>query len=174
MGRRSLVVAATARLLLLSLAVGGCSTTSNVEMRSGATYEAHIVGGSPGSVYLSNKDNGRFSVRREDVVDVDLPGNVAILGGIALGAVGGWRLRVGDTRCGTFADVGTCMLNVAPLVVGFFVTMWGSYVYRRADRAFADQSKPEPSDAPMKLRPPGELPHPPGWRKPDPFAEPRP
>jgi hypothetical protein len=168
-GRRS--VAVLTRLLLLPLAVGACATTTTVETRGGTVYEAHVMGGSPGSVYLSTKANGRFSVRREDVADVDYPGNVQILGGLALGAFGGWRLLSGDTQCSGFGDIGNCMVNVVPAIAGLLIALWGTYVYVRASRAFDDRSKPEP-DPVMKQRPPGgPLP---GWRKPDPFADPRP
>ena len=169
MGRRP--VAALTRLLLLPLAVGACGTTTTVETRSGNVYEAHTVGGSPGSVYLASKANGRFSVRREDVADVDFPGNDQILAGLALGAFGGWRLVSGDTHCSGFGDSGNCIVNVVPSIAGLLIALWGTYVYVRASRAFDDRSKPEP-DPVMKLRPPGG-PFP-GWRKPDPFADPRP
>jgi len=168
-GRRSL--AALTRLLLLPLVVSACGTTTTVETRSGNVYEAHTVGGSPGSVYLASKAKGRFSLRREDVADVDYPGNVQIFGGLALGAFGGWRLVSGDTRCAGFNDIGNCAVNVVPSIAGLLIALWGTYVYVRAYRAFEDRSKPEP-DAVMKPRP-GEGPFP-GWRKPDPFAEPRP
>ncbi|HEY7370647.1 MAG TPA: hypothetical protein VIF57_00620 [Polyangia bacterium] len=169
MGRRP--VAALTRLLLLPLVVGACATTTTVETRSGNVYEAHTVGGSPGSVYLANKSLGRFSVRREDVADVDFPGNVQILGGLALSAFGGWRLVSGDTQCSGFGDIGNCMVNVVPSIAGLLIALWGTYVYVRARSAFEDRAKPEP-DQVMKPRPAGG-PFP-GWRKPDPFADPRP
>jgi hypothetical protein len=168
-GRRP--VAALTRLLLLPLTAGACATTTTVETRSGNVYEAHTVGGSPGSVYLASKVDGRFSVRREDVADVDYPGNVQILGGLALSAFGGWRLVSGDTRCAGFSDIGYCTVNVVPAIAGLLIALWGTYVYVRASRAFEDRSKPEP-DPVMKPRPQqGPFP---GWRKPDPFADPRP
>jgi len=83
-------------------------------------------------------------------------------------------LWFGDTRCGSAGDAGTCVAAVAPAIVGLLATVWGAYVYRRSTRAFRDTSRPEP-DQVMKPRTPREAqPHYPGWRKPDPFAEPRP
>jgi len=167
-GRRP--VAALTRLILLPVVVSACATTTTVETRSGGAYEAHILGGSPGSVYLTSKQNGRFSVRREEVTDVDYPGNWHLFGGLALGAFGAWRLRVGDTHCATFGNIGNCTLNVAPSIVGLLMAVWGGYVYGRAYRHFEDRSKPEPD--PVMPRAP--VPHLPGWRKPDPFADPHP
>jgi hypothetical protein len=169
--RRSLV--AVSRLMLLPIAAGACGTTSEIENRSGGVVEARIVGGSPGSVYLASPDHGRFTMRRDDIADVNFPGDVLIGGGLALTGVGVWRLRVGDTDCATFGDVGTCVLNIVPAIAGLLVVGWGLYTYVHARRAFADRSKPEP-DAVMTPRAPGPALHMPGWRKPDPFAEPHP
>ena len=168
MGRRS--VAALTRLILLPAALSACGTTTTIETRSGSAYEVHVLGGSPDNVYVTNRQNGRFTVRREEITDVDFPGNLHIFGGLALSAFGGWRLRVGDTRCGTFGNIGNCALNVAPSIVGFLMAVWGGYVYGRAYHRFEDRSKPEPD--PVMPRAP--TPHLPGWRKPDPFADPHP
>jgi hypothetical protein len=172
--RRSLV--AVGRLMLLPLAASACGTTSEIENKSGGVVEARILGGSPGSVYLAGRNHERFTMRRDDIADVDFPGNVLMAGGLALTAVGVWRLRVGDTRCAAFGQVGTCAVNVVPAIAGLLAVGWGLYSYVRAKRAFADRSKPEP-DPVMTPRPPG-APGPalqlPGWRRPDPFAEPRP
>jgi hypothetical protein len=169
--RRSVV--AVGRLMLLPLAAAACGTTSELENKSGGVVEARIVGGSPGSVYLATRDHGRFTMRRDDVADVDFPGNVLMVGGLALTAVGVWRLRVGDTSCGAFGQVGTCAVNVVPAIAGVLAVGWGLYTYVHARRAFADRSKPEP-DPVMPARAPGPELHLPGWRKPDPFAEPHP
>lgn len=160
--------------MLLPLTVAACATTTIVETKSGGAFEAHILGGSPGSVYLSNKTSGRFTLRRDEIAEADFPGNVHILGGLALSAFGGWRLRVGDTSCAAFGNVGNCLMNVAPSVAGILLAAWGGFIWGRARHAFRDTSKPEP-DQPMKPR--GvQLPMEPypGWRKPDPFADPHP
>jgi hypothetical protein len=167
------VLVAVGRLMVLPLAVGACGTTSEIENRSGGVVEGRILGGSPGSVYLASRDHGRFAMRRDDIADVDFPGNTLVLGGVALIGVGVWRLRVGDTDCASFGDVGTCAFNIVPAIAGLLVVGWGLYTYVRARRAFADRSKPEP-DAVMTPRAPAPALHLPGWRKPDPFAEPRP
>jgi hypothetical protein len=168
--RRAVVV--VSRLMLLPLAFAACATSSTVENRSGGAVEAYILGGSPGSVYLRNKESGPFTMRRDDIADVDFPGNLHIAGGVALTAFGAWRLYVGDTSCATLGEAGSCALNVGPAIAGLLALGWGLYAYVRANRRFADRSKPEP-DAVMKPRPPAGAPKMPGWRKPDPFADPR-
>jgi len=159
--------------MLLPLAAVACGTTSEIQNKSGGVIDARIVGGSPGSIYLASKDHGKFTMRRDDIAGVDFPGNVLAGAGVALTAFGFWRLYVSDTPCATFGQVGSCAINVAPPIAGLLAIGWGLYTYVRANRAFEDRSKPEP-DQVMPPRAPGPVLHLPGWRKPDPFAEPRP
>jgi hypothetical protein len=158
--------------MLLPLVAVSCATTSTVENRSGGAVEAYVLGGSPGSVYLRSKDRGPFTMRRDDIAAVDFPGNLHIVGGVALTGLGAWRLYGSDTPCSTFGNIGTCAADVVPLIAGLIAAGWGIYVYARANRAFEDRSRPEP-DPVMKPRPGPEPPHLPGWRKPDPFADSR-
>jgi hypothetical protein len=180
-----LAVVALTRILLLPLVVGaagasasGCWTTSLIETRQGQRVEARIVGGSPGSVYLAGDQHERFTIRRDDIADVDFPGNVLMVGGIALTGFGAYRMLEGDTSCGGLGQSGNCLASVAPGIIGLLAFGWGLYTYWRANHAFEDRSRPEP-DPPMKPRGPAPVPplpgaRPPGWSKPDPFAEPRP
>jgi hypothetical protein len=156
---------------LIPAAAGGCSTSALLQTRYGGTVEAHVVGGSPGSVYLANKEHGKFTLRRDDVTDVDYPGNVMLFAGAGLLAAGGLGLWLGDTRCGSVGDAGTCAASVVPAVAGLLLATWGAFVYHRSTRAFRDTSKPEPDQVMKPRAPPLHLP---GWRKPDPSADPHP
>ena len=166
------VVALTRVLLPPLMAIvgsGGCAMTSLVETRQGQQVEARIVGGSPGSIYLAGDQHERFTIRRDDVADVDYPGNVLMIGGVGLTLFGGYRLLTGDTTCAALGQAGTCLASVGPAIAGLLAFTWGLYSYLRSTRAFEDRSRPEP-DPPVK-RAPVEAPpadHP-VWRKPDPF-----
>ena len=74
--------------------------TALVETKQGRRVEARILGGSPGSVYLAGDNHERFTIRRDEIADVDFPGNVMMVGGGALTAFGAYRLWFGDTTCG--------------------------------------------------------------------------
>ena len=87
-------------MLLLPLIACGCGMTALVETKQGRRVEARILGGSPGSVYLAGDNHERFTIRRDEIADVDFPGNVMMLGGVALTAFGAYRLWFGDTTCG--------------------------------------------------------------------------
>jgi hypothetical protein len=172
--RRS-VIALTRVLLLpvVAVACGGCGISAQIETRRGQRVEARILGGSAGSVYLAGENHERFTMRREEIADVDFPGNVLMIGGVALTAFGGYRLLTGDTTCAALGQAGTCLASVVPAIAGLLAFGWGLYSYWRSKSAFADRSRPEP-DSPMGKPTPGEVPpaeHP-VWRKPDPFADP--
>jgi hypothetical protein len=173
--RRSVV--ALTRILLLPVVAaacgaGGCGMSAQIETRQGQHVEARILGGSPGSIYLAGDQHERFTMRRDEIADVDFPGNVLMIGGVGMTAFGGYRLLTGDTSCAALEQTGTCLASVVPAIAGLLMFGWGLYSYWRSKRAFADRSRAEP-DPPMK-RTPGEAPpaeHP-VWRKPDPFADP--
>jgi hypothetical protein len=171
--RRSVV--ALARLALLPLATSACGMSATLENNEGRHVDARILGGSPGSVYLAGDGHTRFTMRRDDVREVDHPGNVLIAIGSVLTAIGGLRIAAGDSRCEDFAQSGDryCIAMGAPALAGLLVLGAGLYGYFRSSRAFADTSRPEP-DPVVKPRPAEAPPHLPGWRKPDPFADPKP
>ena len=163
---------------LLCHVAGGCGTTALIDTKAGRHVDARIVGGSPGSIYLAGDNRDRFTLRRDDIAAVDHPGDVPIIIGTALTAIGVFRLVQGDSRCKDWGPSGDgyCIANAAPAMVGVLALAWGIWAYHRSTRAFADRSRPEP-DPIMPLRAPqAPLPAPnfPGSSKPDPFADPHP
>ena len=97
-----------------------------VETKQGRRVEARIVGGSPGSVYLAGDNHERFTMRRDEIADVDFPGNVVMLGGVALTAFGAYRLWFGDTTCGGLEQAGNCLGAVMPAVAGLLAIRLGA------------------------------------------------
>ena len=65
-------------------------------------------------------------MRRDEIADVDFPGNVMMLGGAALTAFGGYRLWFGDTTCGGLGQAGNCLGAVMPAVAGVLVFALGA------------------------------------------------
>ena len=57
-------------------------------------------------------------MRRDEIADVDFPGNVMMLGGVALTAFGAYRLWFGDTTCAGLGQAGNCLGTVMPAVGG--------------------------------------------------------
>jgi hypothetical protein len=161
-----------------ALAGAGCGTSALIDTKEGRHVDARILGGSPGSIYLAGDNRDRFTLRRDDIASVDHPGDVPIIVGTVLTAIGVFRLWQGDTRCNDWGASGDgyCIANAAPAMVGLLSLAWGLWAYHRSTHAFADVSRPEP-DPVMPLRAPPLPPpasKPPGWSKPDPFADPHP
>jgi hypothetical protein len=156
----------------------GCGTSALIDTKEGRHVDARIVGGSPGSIYLAGDNRERFTLRRDDIAAVDHPGDVLIIIGTALTAIGAYRLWQGDSRCNDLGAGGDryCIANAAPAMAGLLALAWGVWAYHRSASAFADRSRPEP-DAVMVPRAP-RLPPPaqklPGSSKRDPFADPGP
>jgi hypothetical protein len=178
---RRTVAASTRRVLSVALAcqlASGCGTSALIDTKEGGHIDARIVGGSPGSIYLAGDNHDRFTLRRDDIADVDHPGDVLIIIGTALTAIGGFRLWQGDSRCNDLGANGDryCILNATPAMAGLLSLAWGLWAYHRSTKAFADRSRPEPDAAiaPRGLRVPvPALPYP-AANKRDPFADPAP
>jgi len=168
-------------VLCHALVGAGCGTSALIDTKEGRHVDARIVGGSPGSIYLAGDNRDRFTLRRDDIASVDHPGDVPIIVGTVLTAIGVFRLWQGDSRCNDWGASGDgyCIANAAPAMVGVLALAWGLWAYHRSTHAFADQSRPEP-DSVMRPHPPAAAPlppptlKPPGWSKPDPFADPHP
>jgi hypothetical protein len=87
-------------LLLLLLGVSGCAATATIVTPQG-TFEAAIHGGDEESLVVTNDAGLKRRVRREDVMEIDHPGNVlATVFGIAGG--------VFTLELGVFAGTGLC------------------------------------------------------------------
>ena len=157
----------------------GCGTSALIDTKEGRHVDARIVGGSPGSIYLAGDNRDRFTLRRDDIASVDHPGDVPIIIGTVLTAIGAFRLWQGDTRCNDTGRERRRILHRqrgARDGRGCCRWRWGLWAYHRSTHAFADRSRPEP-DQVMPLRAPrARAPtlRPPGWSKPDPFADPHP
>jgi hypothetical protein len=79
------------RSIALALAVllfANCSSTATIERRSGDPIEARIDRSDSEKLYLTSANDEHFTVDRSDIVDIDHPGNVRIITGMACAALG--------------------------------------------------------------------------------------
>jgi hypothetical protein len=176
---RRRTVASFARVVCVTLichAAGGCGTSALIDTKEGRHVDARILGGSPGSIYLAGDNRDKFTLRRDDVAAVDHPGDVLIIIGSALTAIGAFRIWQGDSRCNDWGASGDqyCILNVAPAMAGVLALAWGLWTYHRSASAFADRSRPEPDPVMPARAPVVPTLRYPGSNKPDPFADPHP
>jgi hypothetical protein len=138
---------ANSAVALVSCAAFGCSTTATITRISGPPIEASIEGGSPSSIVLE----GGAVVSRNDIRDVDHPGNVhAVVGGVILG-YGLLNIAAAASTCGDsgeFVSKGEqnafCVGMVTPALVGLGMTIWGLVVNSESKSALNDTSRSLP------------------------------
>lgn len=143
-------LAAASCLLLLS-----CSTTTTVYRINGAAIDGHLAGGDSRSVVV----NGVI-IDRDDIVEVDYPGNVHSLVGAIIGGLGTLNVLAGcpeDTFTGEPRNRDWCGAGVIELVVGVPMMIWGIATNQSAKAKFNSTSleleRPEP-ERPRPAEPP--------------------
>jgi hypothetical protein len=154
------------RLLAVALAgavaAAGCGSTAGIRRTDGMVVEAEITGSDPNALYVRGESSGPvYRLDGRTVVDVDHPGNVAmVVGGLLLGELAlmmtmrGFRNEVLD------GARGDASMAARPLALMFGVPgaiLFGHGLYRfttsrRAahdfERAFENREYPIPSAAP--------------------------
>jgi hypothetical protein len=136
-----------------------CSTTATIYRSNGMMMEGTIEGGSPDTIVLTPKLGPRQEVPRNDIVEIDHPGNVhALLGGIFLG-YGVANIAIAADECRRDEATGevdgqACTAVFVPAGVGVGLLVWGLVTWIGSTSA-ADDTSMEP----MK-RVPGQEPVP--------------
>ena len=69
---------------LLLGAFAGCSTTATISRTNGPAFEAEILGSDANSLRVRDDYGREFAVAREEVADIDHPGNVLSTIGVVL------------------------------------------------------------------------------------------
>lgn len=130
----------------------GCANTATIRRNNGPDLEAQIVSADPGALNVAGSD-GVYRIPREDVYDIDHPGNVTLgvgVGLLALAVVAFAALAAnGSLDRGTGPAVGS--LLAAP---GAGLTFFGSVIYLRskhASAAFEDQPRTDQPPAPLPI-----------------------
>jgi len=85
-------------LTMAAATFGACSTTATITRRSDPPLEAKIVRGTPVSVIVVDGDSDR-AIARDEIVDIDHPGNVSAVAGGLLSAYGLFNIAVGAPLC---------------------------------------------------------------------------
>ena len=118
----------------------GCSTTTILKYRNGYDWEGQVVGGDDEHVYIQGRHRVE-AISREDIEDIDYPGNVAATIGVLLMLYGFANIAVGLGHCGQ-KDSSYCAGVFAPAAVGVGLWAYGGLVHMNA---VATTKKPLPS-----------------------------
>lgn len=121
----------------------GCGTTATISRNSGRDIEGRVLGGDDDHVYVKGAGGKPLQVSRDDITEVNHPGNVlAAIGGInaglgLLGAfVGGYCLPVRDSRGREEVRAGPCAVAALDILLGITMVAVGATNYVRSEEAF--------------------------------------
>ncbi|HEY7372351.1 MAG TPA: hypothetical protein VIF57_09350 [Polyangia bacterium] len=104
----------------------GCGSTATISTRGGQ-INGEIVSGDARNVYLQGQ-GGVLAVSRQEITDIDHPGNgVALAGGI-VSAYGVFNIAVGAPRCHEKGS-SYCVGVFTPLAIGLPLMIYGLVVY---------------------------------------------
>jgi hypothetical protein len=104
-----------------------CSTTATIYRNSGMMMEGSIIGGSRDAILVEPNHGPRQEVPRDDIAEIDHPGNVhALVGGIVL-AYGIGNIAVGMDECQNRTDqqAAFCVGVFTPAALGAGMLIWG-------------------------------------------------
>jgi len=138
--RTSFVASLTALLLVNAI---GCSTTATVTNKDATRFDVHIARSTPTELIVATRD-GERAIPRDQIAEIDHPGNVALIAGTALLAAGTLNL-LGLYRCHENESSSFCVgwLGGAALAgAGLGLVIWGGSVWTHSVEAAGERPAP--------------------------------
>jgi hypothetical protein len=164
-------------VLVVVVAFAACSSTATISRNFGPAYEAEITGSDARSLRVRAQNGYEFVVPREDVTDIDHPGNVLLtIGAVVTGMYSPFLVsglaanNGGQDEWSGFVTV----MGVMGVAAGLSLALTGLIPYKRSKQAaaaFEDANPVLPVVRPMYFYP---VPLPPPGGAPVPFAPPPP
>jgi hypothetical protein len=127
----------------------GCATTATITRKNGQHDEATIVRGTTSSVMVDT-GAGERPIPREEITDIDHPGNVHATVGALLLAYGILNISVGASQCDR-RGAAFCTGVFTPAALGLGMGIWGLTVWSKSTKAARETGPrgPELSLAPL-------------------------
>jgi hypothetical protein len=120
--------------LVAGLALSGCNTAATIHQHGDVRTEAEIIGSDSSAIYVKT-ENGKDTIPRRTVVDIDHPGRsnmiagvIAAIAGLTVGVHAGtqWQDTPEAERVPLYAEIG---IGTALLVTGTGMALWGADVH---------------------------------------------
>jgi hypothetical protein len=119
---------------LTCAALTGCSSNATILTRD-RVIEAEVLGSSRTQIEFA-LPHRKFKLRRDDIEDIDHPGNVhAVVGGLLL-PYGLLNIYAGHAECDR-RGAAVCAGVYLPLLIGAGMLAWGMVVWDRSTRRAA-------------------------------------
>jgi hypothetical protein len=159
--------------LAVAVAGAGCSTTATIHRVHGPSYEAEIVGSTDRALEVRGHDGRTYLVPREEIADIDHPGNVTFTVGASLAAFAALLAgSIAANRGSGEVDATTpaVIVGVVYGVPGLLLALVGGLTWLSSTGA-ARAMESAPAAAPLPWRadqpyPPSPLPPPAPWNRP--------
>jgi len=105
-------------------APAGCGHGASVDLRNGDSIDGMIVRSDKNHLYLERDSGGQAAIARDDIDDIDYPGNVLqIAGGVTL------LLGLGIVGGAEYSSRSEAVLTTASLCLpGLAMLAWGTYL----------------------------------------------
>jgi hypothetical protein len=134
-----------------------CSTSATITRTNGTSVEGWVRGGTPESIIVEPRVGNIQEIERDDIAEIDHPGNVHLLvGGMVLG-YGGILVGAGLDDCQQAETVGNCATLFIPAIVGAGIAAWGLVTWAGSKEAVADRrlaARRPRKQAPQQAAPP--------------------
>jgi hypothetical protein len=111
----------------------GCSTSATITRRYGNPFDAQIISSDENSVYVETS-RGKQTIAREEIADVDHPGNVAAVIGAVVTGYGLLNIAEGAPLCDQQGPA-FCVGVVTPALIGGSIMIWGLATYAGSTQA---------------------------------------
>jgi len=128
---------ATGRIAVIACVLAGCSANATIIRgeRDGGIVYGRIVGLGEQNLYVKTPSGQEVGVPRDEIEDIDHPGNVLAVVGAAIAVFGAYYIWVGLPKC-EVRSAAFCVVGVVvPAVVGAGMSAWGGGVYARSHAA---------------------------------------
>ena len=125
--------------LALCLWLSGCSTAATLSLNSGVEVEARIRGADQDNLIVMTKDGSEVAIPREEISEIDHPGNVAaVIGGLMTANVTQSVVRNQGFTCGESEQPeATCLGVGIHAAIGAYLLLWGLVTWVDSTRAAA-------------------------------------
>lgn len=104
--------------LCAAMAHAGCGSSATIWRADGPTIEGEIAGSSDGVLQVRGYGGAIHEIDARQVRDIDHPGNVALVLGLVMTALGGLVLSTGDDNATTPAVAFLLLPGITSAVVG--------------------------------------------------------